>query len=66
VTRLALRRRALERLVAQGREACGRAVRERLGAELAPLVPGVAEEIAAQLRAKLGRLHPPAVADRTG
>jgi hypothetical protein len=63
LARIVLRRRALERLVAQGREQCGRAVRERIGAELAPLVPKIAEEIFAKLRASLP-LRPPVAADR--
>lgn len=63
LARIALRQRALERLVVQGREQCGRAVRERIAEELAPLVPRVAEEIFAKLRASLP-VRLPVAADR--
>jgi hypothetical protein len=65
LAQIALRERALERLVAQGREKCGRAVRERIDAELTPLVPQIAEEIFATLRASLP-IRLPLAGDRAG
>ena len=53
VARLVLRKGSLEKLVAQGREQCRTAVRERIGAELEPLVPQLAESIWPELRATL-------------
>ena len=53
LARLALREGALNRLVVQGREQCRDAVRARITAELAPLVPQLAEATFAQLRASL-------------
>lgn len=53
VARIALRDGALAKLVAQGRAQCATAVREKLGAELEPLVPRLAEEIWAKLRPAL-------------
>jgi hypothetical protein len=53
LARLALRERALQKLVADGREQCRTAVRDRLGAELEPLVPELAEQIWAKLRPAL-------------
>jgi hypothetical protein len=50
IARLVLRERAMQKLVAQGREQCRASVRERLGAELDPLVPRLAEEIWTKLR----------------
>jgi hypothetical protein len=50
VARLVMRDRALQKLVTQGREQCRASVRERLGAELDPLVPRLAEEIWTKLR----------------
>jgi hypothetical protein len=53
IARFALREAALARLSVKGREQCGAAVRERLDAELGPLVPRLAEEIWAKLRPAL-------------
>jgi hypothetical protein len=53
VARIALRDGALKKLVAQGRAQCASAVREKLAAELEPLVPKLAEEIWAKLRPAL-------------
>jgi uncharacterized protein DUF2868 len=53
VARIALRDGALRKLVAQGRAQCATAVREKLAAELEPLVPKLAEEIWAKLRPAL-------------
>jgi hypothetical protein len=64
LARVALRERALEKLVVQGREQCRTAVRDRLGAELAPLVPQLAEEIWTKLRPSLPRV--PAAASAGG
>lgn len=50
IARLALRDAALAKLVASGREQCGEAVRAKLGAELEPLAPKLAEEIWSKLR----------------
>jgi hypothetical protein len=55
VARIALRDRALAKLVADGRAQCHQAVREKLGEEIAPLVPRLAEEIWASLRPALAR-----------
>jgi hypothetical protein len=55
VARIALRDRALAKLVADGRAQCHDAVRDKLGAEIAPLVPRLAEEIWASLRPALAR-----------
>ena len=53
VARLALRDAALAKLVEQGRAQCGASVREKLGAELDPLAPRLAEEIWSKLRPAL-------------
>lgn len=53
LARLVLREKALHKLVADGREQCRSAVRERLGAELEPLVPELAEQIWTKLRPAL-------------
>ena len=53
LARLVLREKALQKLVAGGREQCRAAVRDRLAAELEPLVPELAEQIWAKLRAAL-------------
>ncbi len=51
--RLALREGALDRLVVQGRQQCREAVCGRISAELAPLVPQLAEATFTQLRTAL-------------
>lgn len=53
LARLALREGSLRKLVADGRMQCRSAVRDRLAAELEPLVPQLAEEIWAKLRPAL-------------
>jgi hypothetical protein len=53
VARIALRDGALKKLIAQGRAQCASAVREKLAAELEPLVPKLAEEIWTTLRPAL-------------
>jgi hypothetical protein len=45
-----MRDRSLQKLIVQGREQCRTSVRQRLGAELDPLVPRLAEEIWTKLR----------------
>ncbi|RIL05785.1 MAG: hypothetical protein DCC71_09215 [Proteobacteria bacterium] len=53
LARIALREGAMRKLVTQGREQCRSAVRGKLGAELEPLVPRLAEEIWTKLRPAL-------------
>jgi hypothetical protein len=53
LARLALREGALNRLVAQGRQQCRDTVCARITAELAPLVPQLAEATFTQLRTSL-------------
>lgn len=67
LARLVLREKALRKLVADGREQCRVAVRDRLGAELEPLVPELAEQIWSKLRPALpvAALQPAAEGGRT-
>ncbi len=53
IARIALRDGALARLAESGREQCRSSVRERLDAELGPLVPQLAEQIWVKLRPAL-------------
>jgi hypothetical protein len=53
LARLALREGALNRLIVQGRTQCRDAVGARIAAELAPLVPQLAEATFAQVRTSL-------------